>query len=96
MVSPVLTEKRKEKSMLKDFIGEILPFVLFGVMFFLPPILIIIDIVFLVKKKEHPIFESIAFFVGTAEMFFAYFIWDLPPYTQPLNIYGIGIKMSLI
>lgn len=76
--------------MLKDFIGEILPFVLFGVMFFLPPILIIIDIVFLVKKKEHPIFESIAFFVGTAEMFFAYFIWDLPPYTQPLNIYGIG------
>lgn len=54
----------------------------------LPILLIVLDIVFAVRKKEKPIFELIAFFTGSVYMVLAYWLWDLPDYTSPLNIYG--------
>lgn len=55
---------------------------------FLPIVLIIIDVVFLIEKKEHPIFETFAFFAGTVEMLIAYYLWDLPNFSEPLNVLG--------
>lgn len=56
----------------------------------LPVALIAFDIVNGVKKKERPIFELIAFFIGMVYMVIAFAIWDLPDYTKPLNVYGMA------
>ncbi len=55
----------------------------------LPILLICLDIVFFVKKKECVIFELIAFSVGIGYMVIAYAVWDLPKYTKPINVYGV-------
>ena len=54
----------------------------------LPFVLIALDIVFIVKKKEKAWFEVVAFLLGIAYMFNAYMLWDLPDYDSPLNVYG--------
>ena len=54
----------------------------------LPFVLIALDIVFIVKKKEKAWFEGVAFLVGIVYMFNAYMLWDLPDYDSPLNVYG--------
>lgn len=54
----------------------------------LPFILVAIDIVLIVKKKENWIFEAIAFLNGGVYMCLAYILWDLPDYSTPLNVYG--------
>lgn len=58
------------------------------VIFTCPPLLIALDIVFFIKKKERPIFELIAFFLGGIYMSLAYTIWELPEYNEALNIFG--------
>lgn len=59
-------------------------------MFFLAPAaLVAIDFVFFVKKKEQPLFELCAFFVGGVYTLLAYVLWDLPPYYEALNLYGL-------
>lgn len=68
--------------------ADIIWIFLFGMMLLSPFILIVLDIVFFVQKKERPIFEVIAFFVGSIEMALVYLLWDLPDYQQPLNIYA--------
>lgn len=57
-------------------------------MILLPFLLIALDIVFAVKKKERPIFEIIAFFIGSIYMILAYALWELPDYKTPLNAWG--------
>lgn len=54
----------------------------------LPFILIAVDYVLFIKKKESVIFEMLAFATGIVYMLFAYWIWDLPPYSHPLNLWG--------
>lgn len=54
----------------------------------LPFVLIALDIVFIVKKKEKVWFEVVAFLLGIAYMFSSYMLWDLPDYDSPLNVYG--------
>lgn len=68
-----------------ESIGGIL---FFGVILILPVLLLIVDCVFMGLKKERPIFEAIAFFIGSIYMILAYALWDLPGYTSSLNIYG--------
>lgn len=70
--------------------NEVAFYILFGMILLAPFILIVLDIVFLVRKKRKPIFEVIAFSIGCFEMALAYTFWDLPDYQQPLNIYGIA------
>lgn len=67
---------------------EFIWIIILGTLMLLPVLLIVLDIVFAVRKKEKPIFELIAFFTGSIYMMLAYWLWDLPDYTSPLNIYG--------
>ncbi len=53
-----------------------------------PFALVALDIVFYVKKKEVFIFEMIAFFIGSVYMLFAFELWELPEYQEPLNLWG--------
>ncbi|MCI7041786.1 MAG: hypothetical protein MR992_06620 [Lachnospiraceae bacterium] len=59
-----------------------------GMLILLPFLLIALDIIFAVKKKERPIFEMIAFFIGSIYMILAYTLWELPDYKTPLNAWG--------
>lgn len=59
-----------------------------GIIVVLPFVLILLDAIFLIKKKKFWIFEVIAFFIGSVYIALAYMLWDLPDYRQPLNIYG--------
>ncbi len=59
-----------------------------GTLILLPFILVALDIVFAVKKKERPIFEIIAFFIGSIYMILAYAFWELPDYKTSLNAWG--------
>ena len=67
---------------------NVIVIVVCGTLLLLPFILIALDIVFAVKKKERPIFEIIAFFIGSIYMILAYGIWELPSYKTPLNAWG--------
>lgn len=53
-----------------------------------PFALVALDIVFYVRKKEVLIFEMIAFFIGSIYMLFAFELWELPEYQNPLNLWG--------
>lgn len=64
------------------FIGFLLLLVL------IPVGLILADVINMVRHKERPVFELAAFGMGGIYMCFAYFLWDLPDYTQSLNYYG--------
>lgn len=68
--------------------GDLLFLILLGGALILPPVLIGLDIFFAVKKKEYALFEFIAFFFAGTYMMLACFLWDLPEYTYPLNVYG--------
>lgn len=54
----------------------------------LPFLLIALDIISAIKKKERPIFELLAFFVGSIYTILAFILWDAPDYTHSLNVYG--------
>lgn len=64
--------------------GGILWFFIAGI----PIILIVIDIILVMRKKEKAWFEILAFSIGAIYMFLAYALWDLPGYESPINIYG--------
>ena len=55
----------------------------------LPFLLVAIDIVLFIKKKEKWWFEALAFACGGIYMILAYILWDLPDYNTPLNIYDV-------
>lgn len=59
-----------------------------GTMLTLPFVLVALDFIFFMLKKEKPIFELISFFIGGVYMALAYLLWDLPDYRQPLNLYN--------
>lgn len=71
-----------------QFMGDILIFIILLILILLPFVLFILDIIFFIKKKEHAIFEMFAFFMGSAYILLAYWLWDLPDYQQPINLYG--------
>lgn len=58
-----------------------------GTLLLLPIALVGLDIIFFVQKKERPLFECIAFFIGSVYMMLAYLLWDLPTYQTPINVY---------
>ncbi|MDE5908506.1 MAG: hypothetical protein K2H52_07205 [Lachnospiraceae bacterium] len=67
---------------------KIIFMLLFDGMFLAPFILVALDVGFAVKRQERPIFELIAFFVGSIYMALAFLIWEFPDYQQPLNPYA--------
>ncbi len=67
---------------------DIVSMAIVAVSVLLPFLLVAIDIVLVIKKKENWIFETIAFLNGGVYMCLAYILWDLPDYTTPLNVYG--------
>lgn len=69
--------------------SEILLCIIVGFALLLPIILMAVDIVFLVKRKEKALFEFIAFVIGTVYMVLAYCLWDLPDYTESINCWDI-------
>lgn len=54
----------------------------------LPMVLIVKDMMHFKAKKEKAGFEIVAFFIGGVYMALGYAVWDLPDYTQPINIFG--------
>lgn len=74
----------KRRTTVENAIGVIVS----GTLILLPFLLIALDIIFAVKKKERPIFEMIAFFIGSIYMILAYALWELPDYKTPLNAWG--------
>ncbi len=73
---------------MNEMFTNLLAIALAGTLILLPVILIALDIVFAVKKKEKPFFEIVSFFFGSIYMALGYMLWDLPSYKQPLNVYG--------
>lgn len=71
---------------MEDFLWMIVS----GIVMILPVLLIALDIVFAVKKKERPIFEMLAFGVGGIYTMLAFILWDVPDYTHSLNVYGMS------
>lgn len=69
---------------------QIFWFLIFLVITLTPIVLIVADIVFVIKRKKHPLFELFAFLVGTVYMIFAFWIWDLPSYEYSLNVFGFA------
>ncbi|MDE5823827.1 MAG: hypothetical protein K2H91_03975, partial [Lachnospiraceae bacterium] len=67
---------------------EIISSSIVGVVLGLPPVMIIMEIVFAVKKKQYLAFELIAFSIGSIYMYAAYRLWELPSYDKPINIWG--------
>lgn len=67
---------------------ELISFGVTGVILGLPFILIVMDIIFAMKKKRHLVFELIAFPIGSLYMYLAYALWELPSYDKPINLYG--------
>lgn len=55
-------------------------------MFAVPLLLIVLDFIFFVFKKEKLWFECIAFLLGSIFMAVAYLLWGLPEYDKPLHI----------
>ena len=80
----------KGRTTVENAIGVIVS----GMLILLPFLLIALDIIFAVKKKERPIFEMIAFFIGSIYMILAYALWELPDYKTPLNAWKAQIRMS--
>jgi len=54
----------------------------------LPIVLVAKDIMNYNAKREKAMFEIVAFFMGGIYMALGYALWDLPDYTQALNIFG--------
>lgn len=62
--------------------------VILFVILLLPILLIGIDIIFAIKKKNSMIFECIAFGTGWVYMLLGWIFWDPMPWEEPLNFYG--------
>lgn len=71
-----------------SMLREIISSSIVGVVLGLPPVMIIMEIVFAVKKKQYLAFELIAFSIGSIYMYAAYRLWELPSYDKPINIWG--------
>lgn len=70
--------------------NDLIAWLIIGTAMLLPVLLVALDIVFAVRKKEKPFFELISFFMGSVYMVLGYMLWDLPSYDRALNIYDIS------
>lgn len=70
--------------------NDLIAWLIIGTAMLLPVLLVALDIVFAVRKKEKPFFELISFFMGSVYMVLGYMLWDLPSYDRALNIYDIA------
>lgn len=74
-----------------EFLGVWFMFAVLAAIVLLPVALIVTDIRYLVKKEEAPIFEFVAFILGSAYMFWGLKLWDLPGYLYyPLYLFNDG------
>ncbi len=68
---------------------EIVSFFVLTVIVLIPFFLVLFDFLSFARKKERPIFEAAAFLTAGIYWAAAYFFWDLPDYTQSINLMGI-------
>ena len=68
---------------------DILVMGIWGMIFILPWVLMVLDIVFAVKKKKILIFEIIAFGIGYIYMAICWWIWEPLSYDEPINLYDL-------
>lgn len=66
----------------------VLSICILGIMILLPWILVVLDIIFAIKRKKKLIFEIIAFGIGYIYMAICWWIWSPLPYDEPINLYG--------
>ena len=59
-----------------------------------PVVLLALDIMFCVQKREVPLFELAAFLTGSIYTMLALVVWELPDYRTPLNGYDTARKPS--
>ena len=67
----------------------ILGYSIIGIIVFLPIILVMLEIIFVLKKKKYLIFEIIAFGCGYTYMTFCWILWSPLPYDRPINLMGL-------
>lgn len=79
--------------MFDDIVREIFGGIAILIILGLPAALVVADIVLAMKRKRYPVFELTAFSIGGFYMALAYWIWDLPSYDKPINIYD-GMKSA--
>lgn len=76
--------RRREDILVAGIIGV---FIVMGLLF-IPVVLLALDAMFFVQEKEAPVFELIAFLMGSIYTMLALAVWELPDYRTPLNGYG--------
>lgn len=69
--------------------NELIGMGIFLLIIAIPLVLIILDFIFYLKKKQKGIFEFIAFFIGSVYFLLGYSLWALPSYDIALNKYGM-------
>lgn len=67
---------------------DILPTIILGILFLLPLVLILLDIINLCRRRQKLVLEAISFSIGLVYMILGWWLWDLPDFTTPLNLYG--------
>lgn len=68
-------------------IQEISLNIILGILILLPPVLILLDIINLCRRKQKLILEAISFSIGLFYMFLGWQLWELPDFTTPINLY---------
>lgn len=67
---------------------EIKGYLFFGIIFILPIVLVVLDIIFMIRKKEKGFFEIFSFVIGGIYTVLAFICWEMPSYDEPLNYWG--------
>lgn len=67
---------------------DILPTIILGILFLLPLVLILLDIINLCRRRQKLVLEAISFSIGLVYMVLGWWLWDLPNFTTPINLYG--------
>ena len=79
-----------------EFFGVMLMFAFLMTIVFMPAALIIADFRHFVKKKEAPVFESVAFLTGGAYMFLGLVCWNILGYQDFFGSHMIFIIVFAI
>lgn len=69
-------------------VNDVLPSIILGILFLLPPVLIILDIINLCRRKQKLVLEAVSFSIGLVYMLLGWWLWDLPDFATPINLYG--------
>ena len=67
---------------------ELKVYIIMGIIIFLPIVLVVLDVIFLIRRKEKGLLEFISFAIGGVYMALAFLLWELPNYDEPLNYWG--------